>query len=74
MPQTSENPRKMKKISRVIWSYLGFKVLNPEVQLIASRSITTPLLTKGVLGSMTLSQMQDLGSYQVARLSCEIID
>ena len=27
-----------------------------------------------LLGSMTLSQMQDLGSYQVAQLSCEKID
>ena len=27
-----------------------------------------------LLGSMTLSQMQDLGLYQVARLSCEKID
>ena len=47
MPQTSENPCKMKKTSRVIWSYFGFKVLNPEVQLIASRSITTPPFDQG---------------------------
>ena len=47
MPQTSENPRKMKKMSRVIWSYLGNKLLNPEVQFIASRSINTPPCDQG---------------------------
>ena len=47
MPQTSEKPRKMKKKSWVIWSYFGFKVLNLEVQLIASRSITTPPSDQG---------------------------
>ena len=49
MPQTSENPRKMKKITRVIWSYLVFKLLNPEVQFINSRSINTPSLWPRVL-------------------------
>ena len=47
MPQTSENPRKMKKMSRVIWSYFGNKLLNPEVQFIASRSINTPPCDQG---------------------------
>ena len=55
MPQTSENPRKMKKMPRVIWSYFGNKLLNPEVQFIASRSINTPPLeTKGALDLYSL--------------------
>ena len=47
MTQTSENPRKMKKITRVIWSYFGFKLLNPEVQFITSRLINTPPCDQG---------------------------
>ena len=64
MPQTSENPRKMKKMSRVIWSYLGNKLLNPEVQFITSRLINTPPCDQGWVPSQGTVSVLKRGHYR----------